>query len=203
MLGSIEAAEIPYTVLSLDDDDPRDQKIRSSLEAGFEAFGRYCAETLEPQELSLVTKHRIGLGDPIMPGWSYLLLLRNAVWNTSRFDSKTQWQRYDVPGEMIDREFTWHPNVAVSFRERFWRNLTDVEKWTGDVRIRFWGEFPHQQFGSFPPGMSAALEGGFGRNFTTVTFPIYKAEQPQTATVINKVLRAAYPRITGGYRLLP
>ena len=202
MVATIETREIPYDALLLGN-DPRDREIRSSLEAGFGAFGRYCAETFEPQELSLVTKHRTGLEDPVRPSWGYLLLLRNAVWNTSRLAYKTQWQRYNEPGEMLDREFTWHPNVAVSFRKRFWRSLTDGEEWTGDVRIRFWGEFPHQQFGSFPPGMNVALEGGFGRNFTTVTFPVYKREQSQTTVFIDWVLRAANPRITGGYRPLP
>lgn len=173
------------------------QQMHYALEAGFGVFERF-HEPLRTQDgFSAIRKYLASGADKDHPTQdTVILVVENLLHPSTNYNSRNSRDRYDIAGDMETGEHTFHPNVAAQLRMHIWRgnpNRQEGTPWHGDIRIRYWGEVL---------SIARVNDYGWGRNFTSVTFPVNREDPFQTSQHIKQILEAAKPQILAGYRHL-
>lgn len=178
--------------------DSRTQEINQAIfdafETGFEAFAEF-RESLEPQGFAAVRKYLASMSDPDHPSTDVVILIaENLLHPGTNHQARNPRDRYDIPGDMVADEYTFHPNVAAQLRLRAWRrdpNHQGGPPWHGDVRIRY---------GLIPSLFVTTEEDRRGFKFTNLSFPVNREDPSITAGQIGLALKVAKSLILAGFQ---
>lgn len=197
------------------DTDPRTQHINqamlAALKAGFTAFADF-REGLEPKGFRAVRKYLASMPDTERPAADVVILVaENLLHPDTNYQARDVHDRYDMPGDMVPGEHTFHRGVAAQLRISLWRRDPNRlgPEWNGHVRIRHWGVIsPHLQPYGIIPSFHASSEQDDRTSapLTTVSFPATREAPSETARHIRLALTVAKPRILAGFQghpLLP
>lgn len=190
--------------------DSRTQRINhemhNAFEAGFGAFARF-HERLEFSDAQTVRKYMACMPDPNSRGEHVILVAENLIHPATDFTTRFERDRYDMHGDMVPGERTFHQRVAVQLRLRTWRrdpNHQGSPDWHGHFRIKYWGSLASSRQPSNIPSLHIVTEADWrGSKSTTLSFPVNRGNPSITAGHIEHALGIAIPLISAGFRIPP